>query len=193
MLDNYDSFTYNLVHYLEQFNAEVIVKKNDQVTLGQIERLAPTHIIISPGPKTPDQAGISLELVEHFKGCIPILGVCLGHQVIGQLFGASVTNAATLMHGKTSTIHHNDHGIFTGIPQGFIATRYHSLVLDKKTLPDDIELTAWTVDENGEVEEVMGIKHRKFNIEGVQFHPESVLSEYGMDLLKAFVFDSNKN
>lgn len=187
MIDNYDSFTFNLVHYLEQLDAQVIVKKNDQISVQQILELSPTHIIISPGPCTPNEAGISLELIDSFKGKIPILGVCLGHQAIGQNFGAKVVNADKIMHGKTSKILHTNKGIFHGLPQNFEATRYHSLVLDKNSLPEELELTAWTEDESGKLEAIMGIKHKKLDIEGVQFHPESVLSEYGIKLLDQFV------
>ncbi len=187
MIDNYDSFTYNLVHYLQQLAADVRVRKNDQINIEEIEQLAPTHIVISPGPKTPDQAGISLQIVDYFKGKIPILGVCLGHQVIGQYFGAKVINAKKLMHGKTSSVIHNHTGIFEHLPQDFIATRYHSLALDRDTLPDDLEMTAWTNNKKGEFEELMAIKHKHLKIEGVQFHPESVLSEHGMAILKAFI------
>ena len=188
MIDNYDSFTFNLVHYLEQLDAQVIVKKNDELSVEQILELSPTHIIISPGPCTPNEAGISLELINSLKGKIPILGVCLGHQAIGQSFGAKVIRANKIMHGKTSNIIHSDTGLFSGLPQKFIATRYHSLVLDENSLPDCLEITAWAENESGELEVIMGIKHKEYDIEGIQFHPESVLSEYGLEILKRFIF-----
>ncbi len=187
MIDNYDSFTFNLVHYLEQLNVEVIVKKNDEISLSQIDVLSPTHIIISPGPCTPNKAGISLSVVEHFKGKIPILGVCLGHQSIGQSFSAKVICADKVMHGKTSKIYHRNIGVFKDLPQGFTATRYHSLIVDKSNLPDDLEITAWTKNEAGELDVIMGIKHKNYAIEGIQFHPESVLSEFGLEMLESFV------
>ena len=187
MIDNYDSFTFNLVHYLEQLDAQIIVKKNDEISIEQIKKLAPSHIVISPGPCTPNEAGISLSIVEHFKAQIPILGVCLGHQVIGQSLGAKVVSADKIMHGKTSSIFHNGKGVFKGLPQGFKATRYHSLVLDRNSLPDELEITAWTEDSDGEIEAIMGIKHKSYPLQGVQFHPESVLSESGLELLGSFV------
>lgn len=187
MIDNYDSFTFNLVHYLEQLGTAVIVKKNDEITISQITELAPTHIVISPGPCTPNEAGISLNLIDKLKGKVPILGVCLGHQAIGQSFGAKVIRAKKIMHGKTSKIIHSDSGLFSGLPQKFIATRYHSLVLDENGLPDCIEITAWTEDSSGGMEAIMGIKHKAFDIEGIQFHPESVLSEKGLELLARFI------
>ncbi len=187
MIDNYDSFTYNLVHYLEQLDAVVTVKKNDEISIQQILDLAPTHIVISPGPCTPNEAGISLNLIRELKGKIPILGVCLGHQVIGQCFGAKVVRAENIMHGKTSKIVHTDKGVFDGLPQKFEATRYHSLVLQKNSLPDELELTAWTEDETGNLEAIMGVRHKQYNIEGIQFHPESILSEFGLDMLQRFI------
>jgi anthranilate synthase component 2 len=190
MIDNYDSFTFNLVHYLQQLNVEVIVKKNDEISLPEIVQLAPTHIVISPGPCTPNEAGISLELIRCLKGKLPILGVCLGHQAIGQVFGATVIKAKKIMHGKTSNIQHNNVSVFKGIPQNFEATRYHSLVLEKETVPKELEVIAWTESKKGEVDAVMGVKHRDYNIVGIQFHPESILSEFGMELLKKFI-DSN--
>lgn len=186
MIDNYDSFTYNLVHYLEGMEVNVVVKKNDQITIEQIKALNPSHIIISPGPCTPNEAGISLSLIEHFKGRIPILGVCLGHQAIGQVFGAKVIKAKKIMHGKTSTIYHQGQGIFSGLKNKFTATRYHSLVLDP-SLTEALEITAWTEDQKGQLETIMGIKHKEYAIEGVQFHPESVLSEFGHELLNNFL------
>jgi len=187
MIDNYDSFTFNLVHYFEQLNVDVTVKYNDKISIEQIIELAPSHIVISPGPCTPNEAGISLELVEALQGQIPILGVCLGHQTIGQSFGGKVIQAKNIMHGKTSKIFHNNLGIFNQLPQEFTATRYHSLVLDPQSLPENLEVTAWTEDEYSQQEAIMGIKHRHFNIEGIQFHPESVLSECGLLLLEKFI------
>ena len=186
IIDNYDSFTYNLVHYLEQLNLDLVVKKNDEISVEQAIDLSPSHILISPGPCTPNEAGISLDLVSQLKGHIPILGVCLGHQVIGQVFGAKVVKANQIMHGKTSSIFHNDKGVFKGLPQGFKATRYHSLILELHSLPDELEITAWTEDSNGERDAIMGIKHKSYPLEGVQFHPESVLSENGLELLGCF-------
>ena len=181
MIDNYDSFTYNLVQYLAEIGQEVEVVRNDKISIEEINKLNPQYIVISPGPCTPNEAGISLELIEAFKGKIPILGVCLGHQSIGQAFGGKIVHAQTIMHGKTSKISHNNKGVFRGIKNPFIATRYHSLVIEKQTLPNCFDITAWT-DDN----EIMGIKHKELAIEGVQFHPESILSEHGHDLLKIF-------
>ncbi len=186
MIDNYDSFTYNLVQYLAEIGQEVEVVRNDKISIEEINKLNPQYIVISPGPCTPNEAGISLELIEAFKGKIPILGVCLGHQSIGQAFGGKIVHAQTIMHGKTSKISHNNKGVFRGIKNPFIATRYHSLVIDRESLPDCFDITAWT-DDN----EIMGIKHKDLPIEGVQFHPESILSEYGHDLLKNFL-DQNE-
>jgi len=186
MIDNYDSFTYNLVQYLAEIGQEVKVVRNDKISIEEINKLNPQYIVISPGPCTPNEAGISLELIEAFKGKIPILGVCLGHQSIGQAFGGKIIHAQTIMHGKTSEISHNNKGVFRGIKKPFIATRYHSLVIDKESLPNCFDITAWT-DDN----EIMGIKHKELAIEGVQFHPESILSEYGHDLLKNFL-DQNE-
>jgi anthranilate synthase component 2 len=186
MIDNYDSFTYNLVQYLAEIGQEVEVVRNDKISIEEINKLNPQYIVISPGPCTPNEAGISLELIEAFKGKIPILGVCLGHQSIGQAFGGKIVHAQTIMHGKTSKISHNNKGVFRGIKNPFIATRYHSLVIEKQTLPNCFDITAWT-DDN----EIMGIKHKELAIEGVQFHPESILSEYGHDLLKNFL-DQNE-
>ena len=192
MVDNYDSFTFNLVHYLQQLSSlekpvEVIVKRNDQLSLLDVESINPSHIVISPGPCDPDKAGLSLAIVENFYKKIPILGVCLGHQVIGQVFGGKVVKAKQVVHGKTSAIFHSGVGIFYGLPQGFLATRYHSLVLDKNSLPDCLEMTAWT-QSNEQVEYIMAIKHKEFPLEGVQFHPESILSEQGLTLLRHFIF-----
>ena len=186
MIDNYDSFTYNLVQYLAEIGQEVEVVRNDKISIEEINKLNPRYIVISPGPCTPNEAGISLELIEAFKGKIPILGVCLGHQSIGQAFGGKIVHAQTIMHGKTSKISHNNKGVFRGIKNPFIATRYHSLVIEKQTLPSCFDITAWT-DDN----EIMGIKHKELAIEGVQFHPESILSEHGHDLLKNFL-DQNE-
>ena len=186
MIDNYDSFTYNLVQYLAEIGQEVKVVRNDKISIEEINKLNPQYIVISPGPCTPNEAGISLELIEAFKGKIPILGVCLGHQSIGQAFGGKIIHAQTIMHGKTSKISHNNKGVFRGIKNPFVATRYHSLVIDRESLPNCFDITAWT-DDN----EIMGIKHKKLAIEGVQFHPESILSEHGHDLLKNFL-DQNE-
>ena len=182
MIDNYDSFTYNLVQYFSELGQEVVVERNDKISLKEIENLNPEFLVLSPGPCTPNEAGISLDIVNSFKGKIPILGVCLGHQTIGQAFGGKITHAKTIMHGKTSEIHHTNKGVFTGLSNPFTATRYHSLVIDRGSLPDCFEITAWTDDE-----EIMGIRHKELFIEGVQFHPESILSEYGHDLLRNFI------
>ena len=186
MIDNYDSFTYNIVQYLLELGAEVEVRRNDEITIAEIQTMAPEKIVISPGPCTPNEAGISLETVDHFAGKIPILGICLGHQSIGQSFGGTIGRAASVMHGKTSAIHHNGEGVFAGLKQPFEATRYHSLVVDKATLPSTLEVTAWT-EKDGEVDEIMGLRHRELGIEGVQFHPESILTEHGYDLLTNFL------
>ena len=186
MIDNYDSFTYNIVQYLLELGAEVEVRRNDEITIAEIEAMAPEKIVISPGPCTPNEAGISLETVDHFAGKIPILGICLGHQSIGQSFGGTIGRAGSVMHGKTSAIHHNGEGVFAGLKQPFEATRYHSLVVDKSTLPSTLEVTAWT-EKDGEVDEIMGLRHRELGIEGVQFHPESILTEHSYDLLNNFL------
>ncbi len=187
MIDNYDSFTYNLVQYLGELGAEVIVVRNDQVSVADIEALKPQRIVISPGPCTPREAGISVQAIEYFKGKLPIFGVCLGHQSIGVAFGGRIVHAKTIMHGKTSMIHHKDVGVFQGLPNPFEATRYHSLVVEKETLPDCLEITAWTEDRKGDFEEIMGFRHRQYPIEGVQFHPESILTRHGHDLLRNFL------
>ena len=187
MIDNYDSFTYNLVQYLAELGAEVVVYRNDQIDIDKIEQLAPQQLVISPGPCDPDRAGISLAAISHFAGRLPILGVCLGHQAIGQAFGGRVVHAGAIMHGKTSRIHHNDKGVFHSLPSPFEATRYHSLVVEKASLPDCLEITAWTEKKDGSIEEIMGLRHRELAIEGVQFHPESILTEHGHDLLKNFL------
>ncbi len=187
MIDNYDSFTYNLVQYLGELNAEVVVRRNDEVRVEDIEALAPDHLMISPGPCTPDQAGVSVAAIRHFAGKLPILGVCLGHQSIGQAFGGKVVHAREIMHGKTSMIHHHGQGVFAGLENPFEATRYHSLVIEREHLPDCLEVTAWTCDEQGEFDAIMGVRHQQFQIEGVQFHPESILTRYGHDLLQNFL------
>ena len=188
MIDNYDSFTYNVVQYLGELGAEVVVKRNDTITIEEIEAMNPERIVISPGPCSPDEAGISLEVVRHFAGRLPILGVCLGHQCIGQVFGGKVIRAGQVMHGKTSLVHHRGQGVFAGLDQPFEATRYHSLVVDKDHWPDDtLEITAWTEKEDGTMEEVMGLRHRSLAIEGVQFHPESIMTRQGHELLNNFL------
>ncbi|WP_444887925.1 anthranilate synthase component II [Microbulbifer sp. VAAC004] len=187
MIDNYDSFTWNVVQYLEELGAEVVVKRNDEITLEDIEQLAPAKIVISPGPCTPNEAGISLETIRHFAGRIPILGICLGHQSIGQVFGGRVVRAGQVMHGKTSPIVHNNLGVFHGLSNPFEATRYHSLVVEKGSLPECLEITAWTETPDGEIDEIMGLRHRELPIEGVQFHPESILTMHGHDMLKNFL------
>ena len=187
MIDNYDSFTYNLVQYLGELGQEVEVYRNDEIDLAQVEKLNPKHIVISPGPCTPNEAGISVPLINEFAGKIPLLGVCLGHQSIGQAFGGKIVKAKTLMHGKTSLIYHTNKGVFKDLPNPYTATRYHSLVIERESLPDCLEITAWTEDENGEFGEIMGVKHKTLPIEGVQFHPESVLTEHGHALLNNFL------
>jgi len=187
MIDNYDSFTYNLVQYLGELGADVAVYRNDQITVDEICSIKPERIMISPGPCTPNEAGISLDVIKYFAGVVPLLGVCLGHQSIGQAFGGEVIRANKIMHGKTSMMFHNNQGIFQGLPSPYEATRYHSLVLNKNQLPDCLALTAWTENEQGEVDEIMGVRHKTLAIEGVQFHPESILSEYGHELLKNFL------
>ncbi len=187
MIDNYDSFTYNVVQYLGELGAEVQVYRNDAVTLEQIESLQPQQIVISPGPCTPKEAGISTAVIKHFAGKIPILGICLGHQSIGQVFGGNIVRAGKVMHGKLSSIHHIGQGVFENLKNPFTATRYHSLVIEQASLPQCLELTAWTEDESGQVEEIMGVRHRELAVEGVQFHPESILSEHGHQLLNNFL------
>jgi len=187
MIDNYDSFTYNLVQYLGELGEDVRVMRNDELSVEQIRKLNPARIVISPGPGTPDQAGVSLALIEKLGGQIPILGVCLGHQRIGQVFGGRLIRAERIMHGKTSPIHHAGKGVFAGLPNPFEATRYHSLIVEKSTLPRELEITAWTQDARGEIDEIMGLRHRALNIEGVQFHPESILTQHGHDLLRNFL------
>lgn len=186
LIDNYDSFTYNLYQYFCELGAEVVVKRNDEIGLQEIEKMMPAHLVISPGPCTPNEAGISLEAIKRFAGEIPILGVCLGHQAIGQAFGASVIKAREVVHGKNSLIHHNQQGVFKGLNRPLSVTRYHSLVIDATTLPVPFEVTAWS-QHDGNVDEIMGIRHRTLPIEGVQFHPESILSEQGHELLNNFL------
>ena len=187
MLDNYDSFTYNVVQYLGELGAEVRVVRNDEMTVAEIEALNPERIVVSPGPCTPNEAGISLELIRHFAGKLPILGVCLGHQSIGQAFGGDVVRARQVMHGKTSPVFHEGGCVFSGLNNPLTVTRYHSLVVSLETLPDCLEVTAWTRREDGSVDEIMGLRHRTMNVEGVQFHPESILTEQGHELFANFL------
>ncbi len=187
MIDNYDSFTYNLVQYLGELGAEVRVRRNDKITVAEIDDLSPAHIVLSPGPCTPNEAGVCLEVVARFAGRIPILGVCLGHQCIGQAFGGEIVRAREIMHGKTSPIEHTGEGLFHGIECPFVATRYHSLVIDKRSNPDCLEVIAWTAGETGTVDEIMGVRHRSLDVVGVQFHPESILTEHGHELLRNFL------
>jgi anthranilate synthase component 2 len=187
MVDNYDSFTYNLVQYLGELGADVTVVRNDQVTVDDIAKLAPDKIVISPGPCTPKEAGISVATILEFAGEIPILGVCLGHQSIGHAFGGRIIRAKSIMHGKTSPIYHRDAGVFKGLSNPFTATRYHSLVIEQATLPECLEITAWTQDVNGGLDEIMGVRHKTLDIEGVQFHPESILTEFGHEMLRNFL------
>ena len=187
MIDNYDSFTYNLVQYFGELGQEVRVVRNDAIDVAGIEKLAPSRIVISPGPGTPDDAGVSLEIFAQLAGRIPILGVCLGHQALGQAFGGKVVRAAQIMHGKTSQVRHNGAGVFAGLPAPFEATRYHSLVVERDALPDALEITAWTEDADGGIEAIMGLRHKTLRVEGVQFHPESILTQHGHALLKNFL------
>ena len=187
MIDNCDSFTYNLVQYLAELGEDVRVVRNDALSVDEIRRLAPERIVISPGPGTPDQAGVTLQLLEKLGGQIPILGVCLGHQSIGQVFGGKVIRAQRIMHGKTSMIHHTGKGVFATLPNPFEATRYHSLVVEKSSLPSCLEVTAWTQNDDGSIDEIMGLRHKTLPIEGVQFHPESILTQHGHDLLRNFL------
>lgn len=187
MIDNYDSFTYNVVQYLEELNAEVRVFRNDAITLREIEQLTPARIVISPGPCTPNEAGISVEVIKQFAGKVPLLGICLGHQSIGQAFGGRIVRAKQVMHGKLSAVHHNGQGVFRDIANPFTATRYHSLVIEQESLPDSLEITAWTEDVAGNLDEIMAVRHRELAVEGVQFHPESILSEHGHQLLNNFL------
>jgi anthranilate synthase component 2 len=187
MIDNYDSFTYNVVQYLAELKADVQVYRNDEISIADIERLAPEKIVISPGPCTPNEAGISVETITHFAGRVPILGICLGHQSIGQAFGGKIIRAKQVMHGKTSFIHHSSSGVFTGLSNPFEATRYHSLVIEQSSLPSCLEITAWTANDDGSLDEIMGVRHKELSIEGVQFHPESILTQHGHDLLNNFL------
>ena len=182
MIDNYDSFTYNLVQYFAELGTEVVVRRNDEITVAQIAEMNPAQLVISPGPCTPNEAGISVAAIKVYAGKLPILGVCLGHQSIGQAFGGHIVHAKQLMHGKTSPIHHHGNSVFTGLPDPFIATRYHSLVIERETLPDCLEITAWTDDG-----EIMGVRHKTLPVHGVQFHPESILTEHGHAMLKNFL------
>lgn len=187
MIDNYDSFTYNVVQYLGELKADVKVVRNDELTLEEALALKPERLVISPGPCTPNEAGISVAAIKAFAGKIPILGICLGHQSIGQAFGGTIVRAREVMHGKTSMIHHKGEGVFRGLDNPFEATRYHSLVIEKETLPDCLEITAWTETADGQVDEIMGVRHRDYAVEGVQFHPESILTQHGHDLLRNFL------
>jgi anthranilate synthase component 2 len=190
MIDNYDSFTYNVVQYLAELGETVEVYRNDEICIADVERMAPERIVISPGPCTPNEAGISMEIVRHFGGKVPILGICLGHQSIGQVFGADIVRAKQVMHGKTSEIYHDGLGVFMDLKNPFTATRYHSLVIDPENLSKEITISAWTLDDSGNVEEVMGVRHEALPIEGVQFHPESILSELGHELLRNFLVNT---
>lgn len=187
MIDNYDSFTWNLVQYLQELGEDVKVVRNDELEVAAIAALAPDRIVISPGPCTPNEAGVSLAMIERLAGQVPILGVCLGHQAIGQAFGGNVVRAGTIMHGKTSLIHHHGKGVFAGLPNPFQATRYHSLVVERGSLPECLEITAWTQSPDGGFDEIMGLRHRTLAVEGVQFHPESILTQHGHALLRNFL------
>ena len=187
MIDNYDSFTFNLVQYFGELGAQVEVHRNDHITIEQIEQLKPKHIVVSPGPCTPNEAGISMDVIRRFQGEIPILGVCLGHQSIGQVYGGNVIRARQVMHGKVSPVYHRDFGLFKGLSNPVTTTRYHSLVIDKETLPDCLEVTAWTRLEDGSNDEIMGVRHKELPVEGVQFHPESIMTEQGHELLANFL------
>lgn len=191
MIDNYDSFTFNLVQYLGELGAEVEVRRNDQITIEDIEAMKPERIMVSPGPCTPNEAGISMQAIKHFAGKLPLLGVCLGHQSIGQVFGGKIVHAKEIMHGKTSMIYHTGEGVFAGLENPYEATRYHSLVIEKESLPDCLEITAWTQNADGSMDEIMGVRHKELQIEGVQFHPESILTQHGHDLLKNFLNQSS--
>ncbi|HSX49799.1 MAG TPA: aminodeoxychorismate/anthranilate synthase component II [Cellvibrio sp.] len=187
MIDNYDSFTYNLVQYFGELGADIKVVRNDEITIDEIAALAPEKIVISPGPCTPTEAGVSVDTIKTFAGKIPLLGVCLGHQSIGQALGGKVIRAPFVMHGKTSPVYHNNKGVFAGLKNPFQATRYHSLVIEKESIPDCLEITAWTQNEDGSMAEIMGVKHKTLALEGVQFHPESILTEHGHDMLRNFL------
>jgi len=187
MIDNYDSFTYNLVQYFGELGADVVVVRNDQVSVEDIRKLAPDKLVVSPGPCTPKEAGISVEAILKFAGKTPILGVCLGHQSIGYAFGGNIVHAKSIMHGKTSLVYHHNQGVFKGLNNPFTATRYHSLVIEQESIPDCLEITAWTQDAAGKLDEIMGVRHKQLDIEGVQFHPESILTEHGHDMLRNFL------
>jgi len=187
MIDNYDSFTYNLVQYFGELGADVTVVRNDEVSIADMVALNPEKIVISPGPCTPKEAGISVETILHFAGKIPLLGVCLGHQSIGHAFGGHIIHAKNIMHGKVSPVFHQNQGVFKGLNNPFTATRYHSLVIEQSSLPDCLEVTAWTKTDSGEIDEIMGVRHKTLDVEGVQFHPESILTEHGHDLLRNFL------
>ena len=187
MIDNYDSFTYNLVQYFAELGEQVKVVRNDAIDLQEITQMAPDHIVLSPGPCTPNEAGISLQVVQQFAGKIPLLGVCLGHQTIGQAYGGKIVGASDIMHGKTSAVHHHDQHMFKGCTQPFTATRYHSLVIEKSSLPECLQVTAWTETENGQIDEIMGVRNKELAVEGVQFHPESILTDFGHHVLKNFI------
>jgi anthranilate synthase component 2 len=187
MIDNYDSFTYNLVQYFGELGADVTVVRNDEITVDDIAGLNPDKIVISPGPCTPKEAGVSVETIRHYAGKLPILGVCLGHQSIGYAFGGNIIHAKSIMHGKTSPVYHHDVGVFKGLNNPFTATRYHSLVIEQASLPECLEITAWTQDATGNIDEIMGVRHKTLDIEGVQFHPESILTEHGHDMLRNFL------
>ncbi|MGH8462228.1 MAG: anthranilate synthase component II [Stenotrophobium sp.] len=187
MIDNYDSFTYNLVQYLGELGADVQVHRNDQITVDEVAALQPSHIVLSPGPCTPNEAGICLSLIERLQGRFPILGVCLGHQAMGQAFGGKVIRARAVMHGKVSPVHHNGRGVFQNLPSPYTATRYHSLIVERESLPECLEVTAWTQNADGSLDEIMGMRHKTLPIEGVQFHPESILTEHGHALLRNFI------
>ena len=187
MIDNYDSFTYNLAQYFGELGAQVAVHRNDQITLTDIVQLQPHHIVISPGPCTPNEAGISMDVIRHFQGKVPILGVCLGHQSIGQVYGSQIIRARQVMHGKVSPVHHHNEGVFQGLTNPLTTTRYHSLVIDWQSLPDCLEVTAWTQRDDGSQDEIMGVRHKSLPVEGVQFHPESIMTQQGHDLLANFL------
>ena len=187
MIDNYDSFTYNVVQYLAELGADVQVHRNDEITVEQIEALNPERLVVSPGPCTPNEAGVSMEAIRHFAGKIPILGICLGHQAIGQVFGGNIIRAGRVMHGKVSPVYHQNTGVFRGLNNPVQATRYHSLVIEQASLPECLEMTAWTRNSDDSVEEIMGVRHKTMAIEGVQFHPESIMSEQGHELLRNFL------
>lgn len=187
MIDNYDSFTYNVVQYLAELGADVHVVRNDELSVEQVNALKPEKIVVSPGPCTPNEAGISVSVIQQLSSEIPVLGICLGHQSIGQAFGGNIVRAKKVMHGKLSAMYHSDQGVFNGLSNGFQATRYHSLVIEKETLPDCLEITAWTETASGEIDEIMGVRHKTLAVEGIQFHPESILSQHGHDMLRNFL------